>query len=74
MTRVVIQFRYLTGFRETIGMAAVLNRDDTWKCYIGTCPGKNEHFDRSYVADLGAKVPEDIAKTAFPMIDKKYEY
>jgi hypothetical protein len=59
---------------ETFGIVAILTRHNTWKAFIGTCPGKGEKFDREYIADLGAKVPKDIAQAAFPMIDKEYEY
>lgn len=73
IVRIIIQFRYITGLRETIGISAVLSRDNTWKCYMGTCPGEDEKFDSRYVADLGNKVPEKIARATFPMIKKPYK-
>ena len=74
-TRIVIQSRFFHHWRYIIGFVAVLTRDDKWKCFMGTCPRHNdEQFNCNYIADLGIRVPKDIAVATFPMIKKEYKY
>jgi hypothetical protein len=72
--RLVIDALWFTTKDGSIGAVAIETQGG-WKAYIGQVDGFNEHYDRQYVANWGAKLPRSIAVAMFPNLEaNKYVY